>query len=166
MNIRKAIGTGLLVFAIQFALVSVIGNIFGPFLGSSVTMGYVWQAVMVLLLIGIVHCASKWYFTGNTVNITKGLYLGLTLVLTSLTINLLQALPALAIGQDVVTPILNYVTSIPFWLTVGITIVTTTLTAYHAQKKRACNLKGAMGACMPKDKCQDCKGDKCDKSHS
>ncbi len=139
MNIKKAVGAGLLVFAIQFAAVSVAGNTLGPILGSSAWAGYLWQAIMIALLMAIVYCTAKWYFADNTANWINGLYLGLIFVVTSFTINLLQTIPALMAGRDVLGPIQTYISGWPFWITVAITIAATTLSGYISGKCTACN---------------------------
>jgi len=151
MNIQKAIGAGLLVFAIQFAMVSVIGNTVGPFLGRSAWAGYVWQAAMVALLVGIVYFVARWYFRGTATSYLQGLYLGLAIVVTGFVVNLLQTIPALAGGQSITEPLLQYVTSVSFWVTVAITLGSAMLAGYMGTKRHmgACNIKDAVGACMP-----------------
>ncbi len=153
MNIKKAIGAGLLVFAIQFAMVNVIGNTVGPFLGQSAWAGYAWQAAMVALLVAIVYFIARWYFTGNGVNAIKGFYLGLVLVATSFIINLVQTMPALIAGQNIWQPLLQYVSSLSFWVTVVITVASAVLAGYMGAKKHmgACEVKEAIGACMPEE---------------
>jgi hypothetical protein len=149
MNILKAIGAGLLVFSIQFTSVTVLGNAIGPFLGTSATAGYVWQGAMILLLIAIVYFTSKWYFTGNPVSALKGALLGASFVVTSLVLNLLQTIPAIAAGQNITTPLLQYVTSIPFIITVVITIGAAAAAGHFCTKRSACKIEEAVGNAMP-----------------
>jgi hypothetical protein len=130
MNIKKAIGAGLLVFAIQYAAVSVIGNTIGPLLVGGKYVEYIWQGIMAILLVGIVCRTTKWYFKDNTSNWINGLYVGLVFVVTSFMINLLQAIPALVAGQDVLGPIISYVSSVSFWITVSITVAAATMSGY------------------------------------
>jgi len=153
MNIKKAIGTGLLVFAVQFASVSVIGNTFGPLLGTSAWAGYAWQAAMVLLLVAIVYCTARWYFTGTIATAIKGFYLGIVVVAVSFVINLLQTIPAIALGQNISQPLLQYVSSISFWVTVVITVASATCAGFMGARRHsgACSVKGAVAACMPKE---------------
>jgi len=163
MNYTKAVGAGLLVFAIQFALVNVVGNIVGPFLpNAGVWAGYAWQAVMIMFLIAIVYHVSKWYFTGNNVSIVNGVLLGLILVVTNVVVTLAQAIPALLLGQDIKDAVVSYLTSVPFWLTVGITVAAAAATAYWRHRVSSCNVKEAISACMPQDEdCIDCKDGNC-----
>ena len=153
MNIKKAIGAGLLVFAIQFAAMSVLSNTIGPLLGANQWAGYAWQALMVVILVAIVYYIAKWYFTGNTINTKNGLYLGIVLVVVSFIVNILQVIPALIFGQDIVQPLIQYVTSISFLVTAGITVAAAVFAGYYGHKKThaACKVEGAVGNCMPED---------------
>jgi len=150
MNIKKAIGAGLLVFAVQFASVSVVGNTIGPFLGQSTWAGYAWQAAMALLLAGIVYCIARWYFSASASSTLQGAYLGLIIVATSFIVNLLQTIPALAFGQDIVGPLMQYVTSISFLITAVITIGAAAFAGcLKAKNKPQCDVQNAIKTCMP-----------------
>ncbi len=152
MNIKKAIGAGLLVFAIQFASVSVIGNTVGPFLGQGAWASYIWQVAMALLLAGIVYCIARWYFIANTSSTLQGAYLGLIIVATSFIVNLLQTIPALAFGQDIIGPLMQYITSIAFLITTVITIGAATFAGcLKAKHKPQCDVQNAIKTCMPKE---------------
>ncbi len=167
MNYKKAVGAGLLVFAIQFSLVNVLGNLIGPFLGTGQAYVYGWQAFMILVLVTIVYFVSKWYFTGNKVTLNNGLYLGAILVATNVVITLVQAVPAAILGQSVTSAIVTYLTGWPFILTAVITVAAATGTAYLNRKISAdCNVKDAISASMPKDSdteadCEECKNGTC-----
>jgi len=151
MNIKKAIGAGLLVFAIQLAVINVLSGLVGPFLGDSTTAGYIWQAVLIVAFTVIVYYTAKWYFIGNKATIKTGVYLGLVLVATNFAVNLLQAIPAIVFKQDILQPLLQYVSSVPFLITSAVTVAGATLAGYLHHKKHACNIQDAVGACMPKE---------------
>ena len=166
MNYKKAVGAGLLAFAIQFSLVNVLSNLIGPFLGNSKVYVYSWQAFMVLMLIAIVYFVSKWYFVGNKTSVLNGVILGVILVVTNMAITLAQAVPAavLGVGQNVGSAIITYLTGWPFIITAIITIVASIPKWYGSSVD--CNVKDAIGSCMPKDgddkkECKDCKGGTC-----
>ncbi len=166
MNYKKALGAGLLVFAIQFALVSVLSNLIGPFLGASQFANYIWQGVMVVLLIAIVYFVSRWYFIGNKASLQNGAYLGLILVVTSVAVTLIQAIPAMVLGRntngEVTAAIVDYLTGIPFLLTAAVTIGAAVGTAYLRQRTADCNVKDAIGSQMPEVNKEDCKDDTCE----
>jgi hypothetical protein len=163
MNYKKAIGAGLLVYAVQFSLVSVLSNLIGPFLGTSSVANYAWQGAMILVLIAIVHCVSRWYFTGNSANLKNGAYLGAILVVTNVSVTLVQAVPAIILGNNVTDAIIAYLTGVPFLLTAAITVAAATGTAYLRHKAMGCNVKDAIGSHMPhaQDDCDDCKTGEC-----
>ncbi len=153
MNYKKAFGAGLLVFAIQMASVSVIGNAIGPLLGQSAWAGYVWQAMMVVLLISIVYFVSLWYFNSAKSTPLYGLYLGVIIVLVGFLVNMIQVIPALVFGQNILQPLLQYIISIGFWITVAITIGFTVLASilHSRSHMKKCNVKNAISSCMPEE---------------
>jgi len=93
---------------------------------------------MVIILAGIVCRVAKWYFNENTASWLNGLYLGASFVVTSFVVNLLQAIPALVAGQDILGPIQTYVSGWPFWITVGITLAAAALSGYHNGRCTTC----------------------------
>ncbi len=159
LNIKKAVGAGLLVFTIQFTVVNIFSNMAGPFIKPGSWMIYAWQVVMYLVLVAIVYTTSRWYFKGNSSALTDGALLGVVFVLTGFIINLLQVIPAVALGRDIVNPILAYLKSTPFLIATGITIATTILTTYIINKKAS--TKSTPKSDGNKEACGDCKDGTC-----
>ncbi len=155
MNIKKALGAGLLVFVIQFTVANIVSNMAGPFLSEGSWWVHTVQIAMALLLVAIVYCISRWYFSCNSSNCTKGAILGLIFVAVGFAVSLLQVLPAIILRQDILQPLLQYVISLPFLVPALITITTATLAGYIQMKRNAKNAKNVVSTCIPSDSVSD-----------
>ncbi len=151
MNIKKAIGAGLLVFAIQFTIANIVSNMAGPFLTEGSWGVYTMQIVMTLILVAIVCGMARWYFTGNSATCAKGSILGLIFVAVGFAVSMLQIVPAIILKQDILQPLMQYMISIPFLVPAAVTVGAATLAGHMSMKRSACNAKDAVSSCMPSD---------------
>ncbi len=154
MNIQKAIGAGLLVFAFQFSFVSVLNTVVTPFLiqfQAGNFVAYAWQVFIAAVFVAIVYFVARWYFSGNKVDVLHGFYLGVMVTLVNFVINLLQALPFIVYGENVWFQMSDYFKSFGFWVTVILTVFAAMFAGFMGARKKAeaCNVENAIGSCMP-----------------
>lgn len=152
-NAIRAVAAGLLVFVIQVGVASVVNNVAVPLLSllnAGTWLAYTWQVVMGLVLAAIVYFVARWYFN-RVGSIVHGFYLGVTMVVVNLVLVVLQALPALAYGQNITGDLLGYLASLAFWLTSGITIVAAMAAGYMKRNNMHWDVKAAVRTCMPND---------------
>jgi len=162
MNIKKAIGAGLLVLAIQGLVLNILNAVIVPFLSKLPTqwataIQYVWQTILVIVLIAIIYCVLRWYFTGRTATPVKGFYVGIVMAIVALVVTLLPAVPALLLGTGtsfVISGITGYLSSLAFWVTTGVTIFAATLAGFFQGRNRAQkhNVRDAIATHMPDEK--------------
>ena len=161
MNIKKAIGAGLLVLAIQTLAMQILNSVVIPFLNKVPTnwvptVQYAWQFVIALLLIVIIYCVMRWYFTGITATPVKGFYVGIVMAIVTLVVTLLPAIPALLLGTGtsfVISGVTGYLSSLAFWITTGVTIFAATLAGFFQGRNRAQkhNVRDAVTTSMPQE---------------
>jgi len=163
-NFKRGLGAGVLVFSLYVTALGLVANLLVPFLPTgSHYVAYGVQALMYVLLAGIVYIIAKWYFTGHDTGCTNGALLGLMLIVMYVIISLTQIVPSVvSVGgwTGIMTNglISFFIKNVDLWISAVVMLGTSVITARVLKTKQAqaCDVKEAVGTCMPEDSQHTC----------
>ena len=126
MKLKRAIGIGLVLYAVTFIVGVILTLVGSANFSSPQEIPRIYWLTTIIVTVLLTGLASIWYFKGKNVKRTvkEGFFLGIAFIVLGFIIDILLFIPAL-LSQNGLQVVIDYYTEPAFYITLVLVLATT-----------------------------------------